>query len=136
MQNFSFLCHPFWRTRDLGTHQEATSVFEESPSLELLTPAQWSQPLPYTKKQIPDVDYLSALIYLLNIHHIQHTIFSFFRLTLFLLFSSDLVWNGAWKTYIWTKNQVVITQWLAWRLATREVPGSNPGKGENLSISD
>ena len=33
-------------------------------------------------------------------------------------------------------NQVVIAQWLAWRLATGEVPGSNPGKGENLLISD
>ena len=25
---------------------------------------------------------------------------------------------------------VVIAQWLAWQLATGEVPGSNPGKGE------
>ena len=33
-------------------------------------------------------------------------------------------------------NQVVIAQWLAWRLATSEVPGLNPGKGENLLISD
>ena len=33
-------------------------------------------------------------------------------------------------------NQVVIAQWLAQRLATREVPGSNPGKGENLLISE
>ena len=32
--------------------------------------------------------------------------------------------------------QVVIAQWLARRLATGEVPGSNPGKGENLLISD
>ena len=27
--------------------------------------------------------------------------------------------------------QVVIAQWLAQRLATGEVPGLNPGKGEN-----
>ena len=32
--------------------------------------------------------------------------------------------------------QVVIAQWLALRLVTREGPGSNPGKGENLIISD
>ena len=32
--------------------------------------------------------------------------------------------------------QVVIAQWLARRLATEEVPGSNPGKGENLLISE
>ena len=35
-----------------------------------------------------------------------------------------------------SKNQVVIAQWLAQRHATGEVPGSNPGKGENLLISD
>ena len=29
-------------------------------------------------------------------------------------------------------NQVIIAQWLAWQLATGEVPGSNPGKGQNL----
>ena len=29
-------------------------------------------------------------------------------------------------------DQVVIAQWLARRLATGEVPGSNPGKGDNL----
>ena len=33
-------------------------------------------------------------------------------------------------------HQVVIGQWLAWRLTTSEVPGLNPGKGDNLSISD
>ena len=32
--------------------------------------------------------------------------------------------------------QVVIAQWLAQRLATGEVPGSNPGKRDNLLISD
>ena len=32
-------------------------------------------------------------------------------------------------------DQVVIAQWLARRVATGEVPGSNPGKGENLLIS-
>ena len=32
--------------------------------------------------------------------------------------------------------QVVIAQWLARQLATGEVPGSNPSKGENLLISD
>ena len=32
--------------------------------------------------------------------------------------------------------QVVIAQWLARRLATGEVLGSNPGKSENLLISD
>ena len=30
-------------------------------------------------------------------------------------------------------NEVVITQQLAWRLATGEVLGSNPSKGENLN---
>ena len=34
------------------------------------------------------------------------------------------------------KDQVIIAQWLAWQIATGEVPGSNPGKGENLLISD
>ena len=33
-------------------------------------------------------------------------------------------------------NQAVIAQWLAWRLATIEVPGSNSGKGESLLISE
>ena len=33
-------------------------------------------------------------------------------------------------------NQVAIAQWLARRLATGEVLGPNPGKGENLLISD
>ena len=28
--------------------------------------------------------------------------------------------------------EVIIAQWLAWQLATGEVPGSNPGEGENL----
>ena len=28
-------------------------------------------------------------------------------------------------------NEVVIAQWLEWRLATGEVPGSNPDKGKN-----
>ena len=32
--------------------------------------------------------------------------------------------------------QVVIAQWLARWLATREVPGSNPSKRDNLLISD
>ena len=32
--------------------------------------------------------------------------------------------------------QVFIAQWLAQQLATGVVPGSNPGKGENLLISD
>ena len=32
--------------------------------------------------------------------------------------------------------QVVIAQWLAWQLATGVVPSSNPGKGDNLLISD
>ena len=31
-------------------------------------------------------------------------------------------------------NQVVIAQRLAKRLATLEVPGSNPGMGENFSV--
>ena len=34
------------------------------------------------------------------------------------------------------RNQVIIAQWLAWQLATVEVPGSNPDKGDNLLISD
>ena len=33
-------------------------------------------------------------------------------------------------------DRVVIAQWLALRLATREVRGSNPGKGDNLLILD
>ena len=33
-------------------------------------------------------------------------------------------------------HQVVISQWLAWQLATWEVPGSITGKGDNLLISD
>ena len=33
-------------------------------------------------------------------------------------------------------NQVIIAQRLAWQLITGEVQGSNPGKGENLFISD
>ena len=40
-----------------------------------------------------------------------------------------------WKL-IWHGDQVVIAQLLARRLATVEVLGSNPGKGENLLISD
>ena len=32
-------------------------------------------------------------------------------------------------------SQVVIAQWLARWLATEEVPGSNPGKGDNLLLS-
>ena len=32
--------------------------------------------------------------------------------------------------------QVVIAQWLARPLASKEVHGSNPGKGKNLLISD
>ena len=35
-----------------------------------------------------------------------------------------------------TTHQVVIAPWLARRLATGKVPGSNPGEGENLLISD
>ena len=31
---------------------------------------------------------------------------------------------------------IYIAQWLARQLATGEVPGSNPGKGENLLISE
>ena len=34
------------------------------------------------------------------------------------------------------RDQVVIAQWLAWRPAMGEVPGSNPSKGDNLLISD
>ena len=30
-------------------------------------------------------------------------------------------------------NQAIIAQWLAWRLATGEVPGSNPGKKSLIS---
>ena len=32
--------------------------------------------------------------------------------------------------------KVIIAQWIAQRLATGEVPGSNPSKGENLLIDD
>ena len=32
--------------------------------------------------------------------------------------------------------KVVIAQWLALQFATGEVPGSNPGLGKNLLISD
>ena len=41
-----------------------------------------------------------------------------------------------WRVVTHIVNQVVIAQWLAWPLATGEVPGSNPSKGENLVISD
>ena len=34
------------------------------------------------------------------------------------------------------RHQVVIAQWLARQLATGEVLGSNPGKGDNLLISE
>ena len=34
------------------------------------------------------------------------------------------------------KQTFVIAKWLARGLASGEVPGSNPGKGENLLISD
>ena len=42
------------------------------------------------------------------------------------------------KEQLSTKNrdQVIIAQWLAWRLATGYVLGSNPGKGDNLLTSD
>ena len=43
---------------------------------------------------------------------------------------------GLMKKLTNLKDQVVIAQWLAWRLAIGEVLGSNPGKGENLVISD
>ena len=33
-------------------------------------------------------------------------------------------------------SQDVIAQWLAQQLATREIPGLNPSKGDNLLISD
>ena len=32
------------------------------------------------------------------------------------------------------KNQARIAQLVAYRLGTREVAGSNPGKGENFSV--
>ena len=38
--------------------------------------------------------------------------------------------------WIYLLDQVIIAQWVGWQLATGEVPGSNPGKGENLLISD
>ena len=34
------------------------------------------------------------------------------------------------------KDQVVIAQWLVQRLGAGKVPGSNPGKGDNLLISE
>ena len=40
------------------------------------------------------------------------------------------------KCVLLVVDQVVIAQWLARRLATRVVLGSNPSKGENLLISD
>ena len=40
------------------------------------------------------------------------------------------------KHYIIIQDQVVIAQWLAQRLATGVVQGSNPVKGDNLLISD
>ena len=40
------------------------------------------------------------------------------------------------KKTFYFKNQVIIAQLLAWWLATGEVPGSNPSKGENSLISD
>ena len=39
-----------------------------------------------------------------------------------------LFWLGTVTNLI---DQVVIAQWLAWRLATKQVLGSNLGKGDN-----
>ena len=44
--------------------------------------------------------------------------------------------NGCFKQLRLVSYQVVIAQWLAQQHATGEVPGSNPIKGENLSISE
>ena len=40
------------------------------------------------------------------------------------------------KVLLPATDQVIIAQWLARRLATRVVPGSNPGKGDNLLIHE
>ena len=46
----------------------------------------------------------------------------------FVLFSAIL----DAKLYFWNGYQVDTAQWLAWRLATGEVPLSNPGKEDNF----
>ena len=51
--------------------------------------------------------------------------------------SSIVVFSNLFRTKIFfLRYQVVIAQWLARRLATGEVLGSNPGKSVNLLISD
>ena len=39
---------------------------------------------------------------------------------------------GVFFAFACLSDQVGIAQWLAWGLATGEVPGSNPGKGESI----
>ena len=42
-----------------------------------------------------------------------------------------------WELYIVAGvHNLIEAHWLAWQLATEEVPGSNPSKGENLLISE
>ena len=50
---------------------------------------------------------------------------------IYWFFLSHMHWslNKNKKVYL---HQVVKAQWLAWWLATGEVPGSNPDKGDNL----
>ena len=61
----------------------------------------------------------------------------FLRFFQFLgLFSVFETFRLFWVNLRVFPHQVIIAQWLAWRLATGEVPGSNPGKGENLLISN
>ena len=61
-----------------------------------------------------------------------------FRASFYLLFNLLQDENECVKTNSNSLSlyQVVTAQWLAWRLATAEDPSSNPGKGENLLISD
>ena len=45
-----------------------------------------------------------------------------------ILKTSSLVNGETKQKHNYKKNQVIIARWLAWRLATGKVPGSNPGK--------
>ena len=48
------------------------------------------------------------------------------------LSDSWVIWNKFYQTI--KCYPVVIALWVAWRLATREVPGSNSGKGDNYLL--
>ena len=63
---------------------------------------------------------------------------TYFKLYLWSLVTADQLRHDDFGMEIqWTFNlPIKFSQWLAWRLATGKVPGSNPGNGENLLFSD